>query len=76
MNRNLLLLLLAAGLFGGCGVSGREVPLRSHGGISEQTVPLTFNRVIDGLEAGRRLRNFDAFDIALNNAQAAVAAAE
>lgn len=57
-------------------LSGLEVPLRSHGGISEQTVPLTFNRVIDGLEAGRRLRNFDAFDIALNYAQAAVAAAE
>ena len=57
-------------------LSGLEVPLRSHGGVSEQTVPLTFNRVIEGLEPARRLRNFDAFDIALNNAQAAAAAAE
>jgi len=57
-------------------LSGLEVPLRSHGGISEQTVPLTFNRAIDGLETGKRLRNFDAFDLALNHAQAAAAAAE
>jgi phosphonoacetate hydrolase len=57
-------------------LSGLEVPLRSHGGVSEQTVPLTFNRTIDGLEAGRRLRNFDVFDLALNHAQAATAAAE
>jgi phosphonoacetate hydrolase len=57
-------------------LSGLEVPLRSHGGVSEQTVPLTFNRTIDGLEAGRRLRNFDVFDLALNYAQAATAAAE
>ncbi len=57
-------------------LSGLEVPLRSHGGISEQTVPLTFNRAIDGLEASRRLHNFDAFDLALNHAQAAAAAAE
>jgi len=57
-------------------LSGLDVPLRSHGGISEQRVPLTFNRVIEGLDAGRRLRNFDAFDLALNHAQAAAAAAE
>ena len=57
-------------------LSGLEVPLRSHGGISEQTVPLIFNRAIDGLDPARRLRNFDAFDLALNHAQAAAAAAE
>jgi phosphonoacetate hydrolase len=57
-------------------LSGLEVPLRSHGGISEQRVPLTFNRVIEGLDASHRLRNFDAFDLALNHAQAAAAAAE
>ncbi len=57
-------------------LSGLDVPLRSHGGISEQTVPLTFNRAIGGLDAARRLRNFDAFDLALNHAQAAAAAAE
>ena len=46
-----------------------EVPLRSHGGISEQRVPLTLNRRIDGLDPQRRWRYFDAFDLALNHAQ-------
>jgi phosphonoacetate hydrolase len=46
-----------------------EVPLRSHGGISEQRVPLVLNRRIEGLDANRRWRNFDAFDLALNHAQ-------
>ncbi|CAD5373453.1 Phosphonoacetate hydrolase [Rubrivivax sp. A210] len=46
-----------------------EVPLRSHGGISEQRVPLIVNRPIAGLETGRRWRNFDAFELALNRAQ-------
>jgi phosphonoacetate hydrolase len=51
-------------------LSGLEVPLRSHGGVSEQRVPLFVNRRVSGIE-GRRLRNFDAFDIALNHAEAA-----
>ena len=57
-------------------LSGLDAPLRSHGGISEQTVPLLFNRRAVGL-AGRRLRNFDVLDIALNHleARAAVTAA-
>jgi phosphonoacetate hydrolase len=55
-------------------LSGLEVPLRSHGGVSEQVVPLIVNRRVSGLE-GRRLRNFDAFDIALNHAEASRAAA-
>ena len=46
-----------------------ELPLRSHGGISEQRVPLILNRRIEGLDASRRWRNFDAFDLALNRAQ-------
>jgi phosphonoacetate hydrolase len=46
-----------------------EVPLRSHGGISEQRVPLVVNRRITGLDPQRRWRNFDAFDLALNHAQ-------
>ena len=50
-------------------LSQLELPLRSHGGISEQRVPLVLNRRIDGLDAGRRWRNFDAFDLALNHAQ-------
>lgn len=46
-----------------------ELPLRSHGGISEQRVPLVVNRRIDGLDGRRKWRNFDAFDLALNHAQ-------
>lgn len=46
-----------------------EVPLRSHGGISEQRVPLILNRAMPGLDNARRFRNFDAFDLALNYAQ-------
>ncbi|MEM5346206.1 phosphonoacetate hydrolase [Paraburkholderia azotifigens] len=53
-------------------LSGLTVPLRSHGGISEQVVPLIFNRHIDEARvAGKRLRNFDVFDIALNHVAAA-----
>lgn len=50
-------------------LSGLDAPLRSHGGISEQRVPLILNRKLPGLDASRRLRNFDAFDLALNHAQ-------
>ncbi len=50
-------------------LSGLDVPLRSHGGVSEQRVPLIVNRPISGLDAQRRWRNFDAFDLALNWAQ-------
>lgn len=50
-------------------LSGLDAPLRSHGGISEQTVPLVFNRRARGL-AGRRLRNFDVLDVALNSLEA------
>jgi phosphonoacetate hydrolase len=50
-------------------LSGLEVPLRSHGGMSEQTVPLIFNRKIINLPE-RTLRNFDVFDLALNHAAA------
>jgi phosphonoacetate hydrolase len=52
-------------------LSGLTVPLRSHGGISEQTVPLVLNRRVEDIErlyGDRRLRNFDIFDIALNHA--------
>ncbi|MCX4163267.1 MULTISPECIES: phosphonoacetate hydrolase [Paraburkholderia] len=48
-------------------LSGLTVPLRSHGGLSEQTVPLIFNRSIVDVDAGKRLRNFDVFDLALNH---------
>jgi phosphonoacetate hydrolase len=47
-------------------LSGLNEPLRSHGGISEQTVPLIFSRPLGGI-GKRRLRNFDLFDLALNH---------
>lgn len=45
-------------------LSGLTEPLRSHGGISEQKVPLIANRKAN--LAGGRLRNFDIFDVVLN----------
>jgi phosphonoacetate hydrolase len=50
-------------------LSQLELPLRSHGGVSEQRVPLVLNRPIEGLDPMRRWRNFDAFDLVLNRAQ-------
>jgi len=50
-------------------LSQLELPLRSHGGISEQRVPLVLNRPLSGLDPMRRWRNFDAFDLALNHAE-------
>ncbi len=48
-------------------LSGLDAPLRSHGGISEQTVPLVFNRRTAGIPGRPRLRNFDILDVALNH---------
>ena len=48
-------------------LSGLDAPLRSHGGVSEQKVPLIVNRRIEGVDLNRRWRNFDAFDLALNH---------
>ena len=50
-------------------LSGLDVPLRSHGGLTEQVVPLIVSRPVSGLDRGRALRNYDAFDIALNYAR-------
>ena len=50
-------------------LSALDAPLRSHGGVSEQRVPLILNRRLSGLDPNRRWRNFDAFDLALNAAQ-------
>jgi len=47
-------------------LSGLDAPLRSHGGVSEQKVPLFINRKLTSKPAGR-LRNFDIFDLALNH---------
>ncbi|MGI9438037.1 MAG: phosphonoacetate hydrolase [Geminicoccaceae bacterium] len=48
-------------------LSGLDAPLRSHGGLTEQTVPFMVNRPTVGLGNERKLRNFDAFDVALNH---------
>jgi phosphonoacetate hydrolase len=52
-------------------LSGLDVPLRSHGGTSEQKVPLLVNRSVGNQTESRRWRNFDAFDLGLNLASRA-----
>lgn len=46
-------------------LSGLTEPLRSHGGLTEQVVPMIANRAVT-LQEGHQLRNFDVFDVALN----------
>ena len=46
-------------------LSGLDEPLRSHGGITEQDVPMVVNRKVHSLSGD--LRNFDAFFIGCNN---------
>ena len=47
-------------------LSGLTEPLRSHGGLTEQVVPMIANRKVT-MPAGHQLRNFDVFDVALNH---------
>ena len=47
-------------------LSGLTEPLRSHGGLSEQRVPMISNRKVR-LVPGHRLRTFDVFSVALND---------
>lgn len=46
-------------------LSGLDVPLRSHGGLNEQLVPIIINR--KGVNLPTELRNFDAFFIGCNH---------
>lgn len=46
-------------------LTGLTEPLRSHGGVTEQRVPMIANVKIT-VPFGRTLRNFDVFDVALN----------
>jgi phosphonoacetate hydrolase len=46
-------------------LSGLTEPLRSHGGLTEQVVPMIANRAVT-VPDGHKLRNFDVFDVALN----------
>jgi phosphonoacetate hydrolase len=50
-------------------LSGLTEPLRSHGGLTEQVVPMIANRPVT-IPAGHQLRNFDVFDVALNRVTA------
>ena len=43
-----------------------RAPLRSHGGLAEQEVPILCNQPLSEELSGRRLRNYDAFWIGLN----------
>ena len=52
---------------GGHDLSMLDAPLRSHGGLSEQTVPFILNREAD-LPDGKALRNYDAFQVAISAA--------
>jgi phosphonoacetate hydrolase len=49
-------------------LSGLTEPLRSHGGLTEERVPMIANGKIV-LPPGHLLRNFDVFDVALNRIQ-------
>ncbi|MEC9369576.1 MAG: phosphonoacetate hydrolase [Pseudomonadota bacterium] len=55
-------------------LSALKEPLRSHGGLTEQEIPIIVNRKTARL--GERLRNFDAFSIGLNHIASAAKAAE
>src|SRR5262249_39429407 len=48
-------------------LSGLTEPLRSHGGLTEQVVPMIVNRRVAWPDG--QLRNFDVFDIALNRVE-------
>lgn len=50
-------------------LTGLTVPLRSHGGLSEQRVPLLFNRKLR-VDPSAKLRNFDVIALALNSVAA------
>ena len=50
-------------------LSGLTEPLRSHGGLTEQVVPMIANRTVT-LPDEHQLRNFDIFDVALNRVAA------
>ncbi len=47
-------------------LSGLTEPLRSHGGLTEQRVPMISNRKVK-LAPNHRLRTFDVFSVALND---------
>ena len=48
-------------------LSGLDVPLRSHGGVTEQTVPLIVSQPVMDLDRSQQLHNYDIFNLALNH---------
>jgi len=48
-------------------LSGLEVPLRSHGGVTEQQVPLIVSQPVTSLNPAQQLHNYDIFNLALNH---------
>lgn len=50
-------------------LSGLDEPLRSHGGLTEQVVPMIANRKLSPPQ-GEQLRNFDVFSVACNDVAA------
>ena len=46
-------------------LSGLNEPLRSHGGLTEQEIPVISNRKFKNLP--KQLRNFDAFALGCNH---------
>jgi len=48
-------------------LSGLDVPLRSHGGVTEQTVPLILSQTVVNLDQSQQLHNYDIFNLALNH---------
>jgi phosphonoacetate hydrolase len=55
-------------------LSGLREPLRSHGGLSEQEIPIITNRRI--VQRSGTLRNYDAFQIGCNELETLAEAAE
>jgi phosphonoacetate hydrolase len=48
-------------------LSGLTVPLRSHGGVTEQQVPLIVSQPVINLDQAQQLHNYDIFNLALNH---------
>ena len=48
-------------------LSGLDVPLRSHGGVTEQSVPLIVSQRVTDLDPATQLHNYDIFNLALNH---------
>jgi phosphonoacetate hydrolase len=51
-------------------LSGLTEPLRSHGGLTEQTVPMIVNRQVDCSDG--QTRNFDIFHMAVSHVRASL----